>query len=457
MPRFFSLIYIIFAPRKMKKTLLYITIPFVALIGATYILPRPAKASKASIICNLRESRYFSNPRNFSGSNNPKIQAEIKYYLDRHNVQDEGYEMVVGFIEGHRHHIDINPHVTMRNVGTWKNHSREGTVITLDTLGRTILAVCQADTVVTAIRADEEGTYQGDFSQTGASGHGSYLAANGNYYEGRWEQDKKHGFGLEMVLADRENPRLRVGEWRKNRFMGERMRYTSERIYGIDIARYQHGKGRKPKPILWDQLRIIHVGKNGSHNVRGKADYPVSFVYIKSTEGTSVRNKFYVNDYSQARKHSIRTGAYHFFSTKTSGAAQAKHFIRNTLFREGDLPPVLDVEPSKSQIQQMGGPEAMFRHIRIWLNAVEQWTGVKPVLYVNQMFVNNYLTDQEDLKRDYRVWIARYSEYKPDVRLTYWQLCPDGRVAGIQGDVDINVFNGYQSQFDEFIANETIK
>ena len=401
MPRFFSLIYIIFAPRKMKKTLLYITIPFVALIGATYILPRPAKASKASIICNLRESRNFSNPRNFSGSNNPKIQAEIKYYLDRHNVQDEGYEMVVGFIEGHRHHIDINPHVTMRNVGTWKNHSREGTVITLDTLGRTILAVCQADTIVTAIRADEEGTYQGDFSQTGASGHGSYLAANGNYYEGRWEQDKKHGFGLEMVLADRENPRLRVGEWRKNRFMGERMRYTSERIYGIDIARYQHGKGRKPKPIL--------------------------------------RNKFYVNDYTMARKHGIRAGAYHFFSTKTSGAAQAKHFIRNTLFREGDLPPVLDVEPSKSQIQQMGGPEAMFRHIRIWLSAVEQWTGVKPVLYVNQMFVNNYLTDQEDLKRDYRVWIARYSEYKPD------------------GDVDINVFNGYQSQFDEFIANETIK
>ena len=181
MPRFFSLIYIIFAPRKMKKTLLYITIPFVALIGATYILPRPAKASKASIICNLRESRNFSNPRSFSGSNNPKIQAEIKYYLDRHNVQDEGYEMVVGFIEGHRHHIDINPHVTMRNVGTWKNHSREGTVITLDTLGRTILAVCQADTIVTAIRADEEGTYQGDFSQTGASGHGSYLAANDSW------------------------------------------------------------------------------------------------------------------------------------------------------------------------------------------------------------------------------------------------------------------------------------
>jgi lysozyme len=438
----------------MKKTLLYITLPFVVLIGATYALPRPAKASRVSIASYSRDSRTSSVS---SESSNPKIQAEIKYYLDRHNVQDEGYEMVIGFIDGKRHHIDINPHVTLRNVGTWKGYSREGTVITLDTLGRTILAICQADTLVTAIRADEKGTYQGDFSQTGASGHGSYLAANGSYYEGRWEQDKKQGFGLEMVLADQDNPRLRVGEWRKNRFMGERMKYTSERIYGIDIARYQHGKGRRPTPILWDQLRITHVGKNGSHNVRGKADYPVSFVYIKSTEGTTVRNKFYVNDYTQARKHGIRAGAYHFFSTKTSGAAQAKHFIRNTLFREGDLPPVLDVEPSKSQIQQMGGPEAMFHHIRVWLNAVEQWTGVKPVLYVNQMFVNNYLSEQEDLKRDYRVWIARYSEYKPDVRLTYWQLCPDGRVAGIQGDVDINVFNGYQSQFDEFVANETIQ
>ena len=117
---------------------------------------------------------------------------------------------------------------------------------------------------------------------------------------------------------------------------------------------------------------------------------------------------------------------------------------------------MLDVEPSKAQIQQMGGPEVMFRHIRVWLDAVERWTGVKPILYVNQMFVNNYLSDQPELKRNYRVWIARYSEYKPDLRLTYWQLCADGRVAGIQGEVDINVFNGYQRQFDEFLASETL-
>ena len=55
------------------------------------------------------------------------------------------------------------------------------------------------------------------------------------------------------------------------------------------------------------------------------------------------------------------------------------------------------------------------------------------------------------------MWIARYSEYKPDLRLAFWQLCPDGHVAGIQGDVDINVFNGYKLQFEKFLEEETIK
>jgi lysozyme len=73
------------------------------------------------------------------------------------------------------------------------------------------------------------------------------------------------------------------------------------------------------------------------------------------------------------------------------------------------------------------------------------------------VFVNVYLSQAPDIKRDYRVWIARYGEYKPDVRLAFWQLCPDGRVAGIHPAVDINVFNGYQTQFEEFLDSETIK
>ena len=444
----------------MKKFLLYIIIGMAALMGASHLIGAPEHVGMRlqGALCNEEVVPADSiDTTSTSSSVSPAVAEELKYYFDRHDVQDEGFEMVAAIASGQRLTVSIDPTFTALSVGTWKGHQRQGTVLSLDSLQRTVVATWQADTIEIGVRADSMGIYMGDFARLKAEGHGALFQPDGSYSEGHWTGDLRQGFGVQLLRPYGDEPRLQAGEWSKNRFMGERMRYTTERIYGIDIAKYQHGKGRRAVPIHWDKLRITHVGKRGSNNVRGTADYPVSFVYIKSTEGTTIRNRFYLNDYTQARKHDIRTGAYHFWSVRTSGAEQATYFIRNTLFRDGDLPPVLDVEPTNAQITQSGGVERMFREIRIWLKAVERHTGVKPILYVNQMFVNNHLSKQADLKRDYRVWIARYSEYKPDVRLTYWQLCPDGRVAGIQGDVDINVFNGYKSQFDTFIQEETIK
>ena len=44
-------------------------------------------------------------------------------------------------------------------------------------------------------------------------------------------------------------------------------------------------------------------------------------------------------------------------------------------FRRGDLPPVLDLEPTPKQVKMMGGPVAMFRMVRAWMQAVERRTG----------------------------------------------------------------------------------
>ena len=391
-------------------------------------------------------------------------QTEMNYYLDRHNVEDEGYEMVASFAAGKRHQEDIDT-LSVYNVGRWKGKKREGTAISRDSLGRLIIGNWSADTLRSGLRIDSGGIYQGDLMgiiekgglvNAHAEGHGSYISTGGHYFEGHWENDLREGFGLQLLENDVLTI-LKTGLWQADVFKGERMNYTSERIYGIDISRYQHGKGRKYYPINWQQLRISHLGSKSKKKISGVVDYPVSFCFIKSTEGISIRNKYYATDYAAARKHGIQTGAYHFFSTRTSGSAQAKHFIMNTLFRKGDLPPVLDIEPSDGEIEKMGGAKALFSNVRAWVQAVERHCGVKPILYINQRFVNKWLPEAPDLKRDYKVWIARYGEYKPDVKLVVWQLSPDGRVKGITGEVDINVFNGYQAQFDEFIEKETIK
>lgn len=418
-------------------------------------------------------------------------RKEMSYYKSVHNVQDEGYDMVAAHADELKAQGDCAQrlletiaslagkgtagvtHVKIRTredmigasdvavecfggrwaYGRWTTARRDGKAITTDANGRTACVTISNDTIVSGRRTDSLGTYQGEMNRWAmAAGHGRYYAADGTFYEGRWQDDKREGFGFSV-----NSDKLRAGEWKADKYRGERMSYTSERIYGIDISKYQHGKGRKYYPIQWAKLRISNLGAISRKTVTGNVDYPVSFVYIKSTEGTTVRNKYFAADYRQARKHGFRTGAYHFFSVRSSATAQANFFLRHTSFKRGDMPPVLDVEPTDAQIKSMGGATVLFSHIRTWMSIVKRRTGSRPVIYVSQRFVNKYLSQAPDIKRDYNVWIARYGEYRPDVKLVYWQLCPDGRVSGIRGEVDINVFNGYRDKFNDFVSTETVR
>ena len=387
-------------------------------------------------------------------ANDVALQAELSYYLERHDVQDEGFEMVAAYQKQTDTLLSLMPECTtsLLGIGRWTGVARQGTVISRDCARHIIIGKYAQDTLIGGIRLDSAGVYAGDFSSGVADGHGYYLSDGDLYYEGQWQNNQRHGFGFSVAPYSQ----VRVGEWRLDRYLGERMHYTSERIYGIDISRYQHGKGRKKYPIQWNRLRVTYLGRNQKHAM-GTVAYPVSFVFIKSTESTTIKNPFYKADYLAARRQRIPIGAYHFFSCRMSGTAQARFFLANTLFRRGDLPPVLDVEPSQKQIEAMGGIGALFREIRAFLYTVERATRVRPILYISQQFINRYLGYAPDLKRDYLVWIARYGEYKPDVKLAVWQLSPNGRVDGIHGEVDINVFNGYRTQFEEFLKEETVK
>lgn len=408
--------------------------------------------------------------------------GELRYYMRVHNVQDEGYNMIADYHTRLSKQINIYQQAldTLRTISQDARPTlhlvSEYYALLTDSAGNTRAEPCKVSATkngnirlqLTNRRLPEKAGSIWRWAPaidsivskdllpklpqgTPQEGVHAYKAPDGSYYEGDWEGGKRNGFGFLI-----QGGNMRVGEWKDDVFQGERLTYTTQRIYGIDISKYQHEIGKRKYGIQWNRLRINHLGTISKKRINGNVDYPISFVYIKSTEGTTIRNAYFASDYAQARKNGIRTGAYHFFSIRTSGQAQAQYFIRNTRFNKGDLPPVLDVEPTNAQIRQMGGDSILFSHIRTWMKTVEQHVGVRPILYVNQMFVNNHLIEAPDIKRDYDVWIARYGEYKPDVRLSIWQLCPDGLVTGIHGHVDINVFNGYQNAFDEFLETSTI-
>ena len=300
----------------------------------------------------------------------------------------------------------------------------------------------------------DEASYHGETDASWTpNGHGIMRSANGKVFDGMWQAGKRHGFGISMD----SDGRLRVGEWQNDVYQGERPTYTVDHVYGIDISRYQHERGKKKYAINWNRLSISSLGTKSKKRINGEVNYPIDFCFVKSTEGTTVRNAYYAADCRQARRQGIRVGSYHFFSLKSNAAEQARAFLRYSSFPKGDLPPVLDIEPTEAQIRAYGGTEKLLNAVRSWLRIVEEQVGVKPILYINQTFVTRHLALAPDLKRNYQVWIARYGEYKPDVRLAIWQLSPDGRVTGIHGEVDINIFNGYRDQFEEFLEEFCIK
>ena len=386
-----------------------------------------------------------------------QIDDEIQYYLERHDYRDEGYDSVRYFLEQtdtmFKACMSQGP-IPYYNIGRWHGIKRWGRGVCHDGRGWIVTGVWLADTISRGICFGKDGIYAGQLgSSMEACGLGSFWGCDGSYYTGQWNHGQREGFGL-SVAPDL----IRVGIWRWGMFRGERFLYHRDRVYGIDISRYQHERGRHRFTIDWNRLRITHLGRRiGQERISGNVNYPVSFVYMKSTQGTDIVSRYYESDYEHARRKKLPTGAYHFFSTHINGHDQARHYLAHTRFNTGDLPPMLDIEPSDQQIELMGGANRLFDEARAWLLDVERATGCKPIIYCNQNFAKTYLPFAPDLQQNYRFWIARYGEYKPDLHLDLWQSSCDGRVEGIHTHVDLNVFNGNREQWETFLREVTVK
>ena len=353
---------------------------------------------------------------------------------------------------------------SMTYEGFWKDGFFNGEGCYTDFSGTSWSGVWENGKLNYGVRIDSSGIYTGSFNDSlDPSGFGKLADLEKLFfYEGNWHEGKPHQFGLQVETGKN----LRIGYWEHGAFLGEKMAYNSSRVYGIDISRYQHKaqwikRGRRrirtSGAINWNKLQITHLGTANNKNAVENISFPISFCFIKSTQGVRIYSNYYAQDAKNARSRGIKVGAYHFFSPM-KGKPQADWFLKKTTILKEDLPPVLDVELSSSQIAKMGGESVMFREMQAWLTEVERATGKKPILYVSQRFIEKYLRHAPQKLLSYSVWIARYGEYRPYVKLLFWQLSPFGRVEGINGNVDIDVFNGNQEQFDRYVSsNYTIQ
>lgn len=198
-------------------------------------------------------------------------------------------------------------------------------------------------------------------------------------------------------------------------------RLSGYSIEGIDVSHHQ-------KDIIWDSL----------------ARQNLTFVFMKATEGMTHTDTRFDYNWSEAKRVGLKRGAYHFYSLDSYAKDQARHFIKTVKLEEGDLPPVLDFEHDRFLDN-----EGLTDSLSIWLTAVEDYFKIKPIIYTNLKLYNTYIKNHFD---SYPLWIARYGNEEQPIPVTnmpyIWQYGNRGRLAGIDGHVDFNVFLGSVSEFE---------
>jgi lysozyme len=186
---------------------------------------------------------------------------------------------------------------------------------------------------------------------------------------------------------------------------------------GIDVSYYQGD-------ITWPRVRRAGV----------------QFAFIRVADGTTIVDTKFAANWSGAKQAGVLRGAYQFFRPEQDPIAQANVLVAELRKRgKGELPPVIDIEVTSNL------PLAtVVANARLWIEHVRSQLGVEPIVYTNYGMFR--WGGGEPLAR-HLLWLAHYTEQCPSIpppwnRWTFWQYTENGRVDGIDGPVDLDVFDG---------------
>lgn len=190
------------------------------------------------------------------------------------------------------------------------------------------------------------------------------------------------------------------------------------KVFGFDVSEYQ-GK------INWQKVST------------GNGDFPMKFVFIRATAGKDKTDSCFKTNWKEAKGKGIICGAYHYYRPNENSIKQADNFIKTVKLKKGDLPPVLDIE----KIPNRQSMDSLRVGLQRWLDKVENYYGVKPIIYSGESFYTDFLKKEF---KGYNLWIANFSFFEEEIRKEwlFWQFTDKASLEGIEGNVDVNIYNG---------------
>ncbi len=190
------------------------------------------------------------------------------------------------------------------------------------------------------------------------------------------------------------------------------------KMVGIDVSEYQG-------IINWKKVKTVET------------TFPLTYVFVRATAGNDRPDTYFKQNWAGAKKAGLFRGAYHYYRPNENSLEQAELFIKTVRIRKGDLPPVLDIE----KLPRNQPMDSLKKGLKRWLNKIEQHYGMKPIIYTGEKYYNQFLDGEFD---EYPFWIANYNFFveKIDDDWLFWQFTEKATIEGINGTVDVNIFNG---------------
>ena len=112
-------------------------------------------------------------------------------------------------------------------------------------------------------------------------------------------------------------------------------------------------------------------------------------------------------------------------------------------FLYGKVSKVIDVE-EKGRLTR----KELVKKLKVFIAIIEKEYKVKPILYSNISFIEDYLADDFP---DYYFWIAHYYEeelkVEKSIQWLFWQHSDRAGIINSPGNYDANVFNGSNKDF----------
>jgi lysozyme len=215
-------------------------------------------------------------------------------------------------------------------------------------------------------------------------------------------------------------------------------------------SRADRGRGRT---VLRQGIDVSHwQGRIDWRRVSGAG---IDFAIAKATEGTWMVDPWYARNRARAASAGVAFTAYHFANPgkgPRDAIREADYFVRHAKLGGRNLIPALDLEVN-------GGlsPRAMARWTLRWLRRVEAKLGVRPMVYTSPGFWHGAVADSRRIaKAGFEVlWLSHWGTRRPSVPArrwdgqgwTIWQWTESGRVPGIDGPVDRNIWSGPKLRF----------